>query len=288
MDRTIELGGRTQIGIRCRIITISAAGLRTIKKHLPNSESFVLYLCRYGMSSDCTFDVQNLIWQAKRQESEGGRSRMKLQISHTSSRVKELTRAPVATVQNLAPDDAIDADGIVRLWDILASFLAASLLGSRVEKNAAHANLKRQVSARTGAAWRGWRPGAEGHKATPDKGFSKSARTNDGYPLLYSPLSFLSSPLPLLPSLLFSSSPIIDWSPLTRFDQLPISYSLSPHNPPTLLLLSSSSSSQYYCIIFNSNECTRSTERARERGVQPEGAESHCIAASHTCMLGAF
>ena len=66
---------------QCRIVTISAAGPRTIKKHFPNSESLVLYLCLHGMSSECTFDVQNLIWQAKRQKSEGGRSRMELQIS---------------------------------------------------------------------------------------------------------------------------------------------------------------------------------------------------------------
>lgn len=46
----------------------------------PNSESLILYLGFNRMSIDCMFEVQNLIWQAKRQKSEAGRSCMKLQI----------------------------------------------------------------------------------------------------------------------------------------------------------------------------------------------------------------
>lgn len=46
----------------------------------PNSESLILYLCFNRMSIDCMFELQNLIWQAKQQKSEAGRSCMKLQI----------------------------------------------------------------------------------------------------------------------------------------------------------------------------------------------------------------
>lgn len=44
------------------------------------SESLILYLGFNRMSIDCMFEVQNLIWQAKRRKSEAGRSCMKLQI----------------------------------------------------------------------------------------------------------------------------------------------------------------------------------------------------------------
>ena len=62
-------------------------GPRTIQKHLrPWRTSSLSLLNR--KSTDCMFEVPNLIWQVKQQKSEAWRSGMKLQIQRFSSLVR--------------------------------------------------------------------------------------------------------------------------------------------------------------------------------------------------------